>query len=291
MRENKLQDCFTGKPEENVSVMDIFRSIHTNWSFNAEEANKVRSELEESCQTSHLFITTQENVKYHGTIRYEGERFWWAFVTSDVYNRLPKKVPYKKGKFKKCSVVGNGGILLGSKCGKFIDAADFVIRMNFANVKNYTGDVGFKTDLVTCNPSQLIKQFSNLNKGGAEKLKNYAMQQYKSARVYTTPFAYQVQRNYCFKAQDILKPANIEVVFAHSDHLSSQRRFYGTKKNIKENRVTTGLLMFTAAISSVKKFICMDSGPSRKTRMENPQLSLLRRTNACSIGPRHDSRI
>ncbi|XP_053155696.1 alpha-N-acetylgalactosaminide alpha-2,6-sialyltransferase 2 isoform X2 [Hemicordylus capensis] len=44
-----------------------------------------------------------------------------------------------------CAVVGNGGILNGSRQGKEIDAHDFVFRLNGAVTKGFEEDVGTKT--------------------------------------------------------------------------------------------------------------------------------------------------
>ncbi|XP_077183799.1 alpha-N-acetylgalactosaminide alpha-2,6-sialyltransferase 2 [Paroedura picta] len=45
----------------------------------------------------------------------------------------------------RCAVVGNGGILNGSRQGKDIDAHDFVFRLNGAVIKGFEEDVGTKT--------------------------------------------------------------------------------------------------------------------------------------------------
>ncbi|CAH1251365.1 ST8SIA4 [Branchiostoma lanceolatum] len=47
-----------------------------------------------------------------------------------------------------CAVVGNSGIISNSGCGKAIDEHDFVIRINFPNLKDHEKDVGEKTSLM-----------------------------------------------------------------------------------------------------------------------------------------------
>ncbi|XP_033500078.1 alpha-N-acetylgalactosaminide alpha-2,6-sialyltransferase 2 isoform X1 [Epinephelus lanceolatus] len=48
------------------------------------------------------------------------------------------------GRCVRCAVVGNGGILRGSRQGKNIDSHDFVFRVNGAVIKGYEEDVGTK---------------------------------------------------------------------------------------------------------------------------------------------------
>nr|XP_044601935.1 alpha-N-acetylgalactosaminide alpha-2,6-sialyltransferase 2 isoform X3 [Equus asinus] len=45
----------------------------------------------------------------------------------------------------RCAVVGNGGILNGSRQGRNIDAHDYVFRLNGAVIKGFEDDVGTKT--------------------------------------------------------------------------------------------------------------------------------------------------
>ncbi|XP_072033260.1 alpha-2,8-sialyltransferase 8B-like [Amphiura filiformis] len=70
------------------------------------------------------------------------------------------------GNKRTCAVVGNGGILLDSGCGKEIDAHDFIIRSNIAAIREYVNDVGSRTDIMTINAQGLRWLVDSLLKNG-----------------------------------------------------------------------------------------------------------------------------
>ncbi|CAH1245247.1 ST8SIA6 [Branchiostoma lanceolatum] len=84
------------------------------------------------------------------------------FDRPEVTKNFSKESPFKTRHFSTCSVVGNGGILKGSSCGKEIDASEFVFRINMAPMgDNYMMDIGNKTNLITMNPSMIKYRYTN----------------------------------------------------------------------------------------------------------------------------------
>uniref|UniRef100_A0A3B5MPX0 ST8 alpha-N-acetyl-neuraminide alpha-2,8-sialyltransferase 6 n=1 Tax=Xiphophorus couchianus TaxID=32473 RepID=A0A3B5MPX0_9TELE len=72
--------------------------------------------------------------------------------------------PFSNKRWDTCAVIGNGGIVANSSCGKMINSADFVIRCNLPPLSDgYEKDVGTKTNLVTANPTILFKKFESLD--------------------------------------------------------------------------------------------------------------------------------
>ena len=89
-----------------------------------------------------------------------------TLIPPNLKKLLPTRQLFRNQYFKTCSVVGNSGILLDSHCGANIDAADFVIRCNFATLKGYETDVGNKTNVITFNPSILDRFYGRLRGTG-----------------------------------------------------------------------------------------------------------------------------
>ncbi|XP_061787799.1 alpha-N-acetylgalactosaminide alpha-2,6-sialyltransferase 1-like isoform X2 [Nerophis lumbriciformis] len=64
----------------------------------------------------------------------------------------------------RCAVVGNAGILNGSKMGKEIDSHDFIFRMNGAVIQGYETDVGNKTSVYVHAAHTITSSLSTLRK-------------------------------------------------------------------------------------------------------------------------------
>ncbi|XP_078694712.1 CMP-N-acetylneuraminate-poly-alpha-2,8-sialyltransferase-like isoform X2 [Branchiostoma floridae x Branchiostoma belcheri] len=55
------------------------------------------------------------------------------------------------GHYNTCAVVGNGGVLLGSRCGAEIDSMDYVIRIDLPVLRGFEEDVGGRTNMTILN--------------------------------------------------------------------------------------------------------------------------------------------
>ncbi|CAH1244053.1 ST8SIA4 [Branchiostoma lanceolatum] len=88
-------------------------------------------------------------------IRYEVSPKEYANITENFFRLIPESSPLLGKHFRSCAVVGNSGILLGSRCGPQIDSADFVFRCNLAAIEGFVNDVGTKSNFTTMNPSVL----------------------------------------------------------------------------------------------------------------------------------------
>ena len=77
---------------------------------------------------------------------------------------------------KHCAIIGNGGILLNSSCGKEIDEHDFIIRTNLATIEGFEEDVGRNTNLTSMNMVviKFILQEMNDNNAYEKKQKHLA---------------------------------------------------------------------------------------------------------------------
>ncbi|XP_026543490.1 alpha-2,8-sialyltransferase 8E [Notechis scutatus] len=129
------------------------------WEMNITEANFFKSTLSRCCSAPAFLFTTQKNTPLGTDLKYEVDTSGIFHINVEVFRMFPKEMPYSRSQFKKCAVVGNGGILKNSGCGQEIDGADFVLRCNLPPIsRKYVADVGVKTNVVTVNPSIIMER-------------------------------------------------------------------------------------------------------------------------------------
>ncbi|XP_071965160.1 CMP-N-acetylneuraminate-poly-alpha-2,8-sialyltransferase-like [Antedon mediterranea] len=177
-----------------------------------------------------------------------------SFTTSNTgTNSMINKSHFKSITFQRdCAIVGNGGILIGSKCGKNINNHNFVLRSNLAPIVNYEDDVGIKTNMTVLN-RQIISQVINTvdQKGALGKrfleriqyLNDSILWYSKDTRVYFK------KRQLQLLSKILKNKYNLPIQFGYSwrsvDPLT--KWFWGT--GIDVPHLTTGFNTFTVAAS------------------------------------------
>uniref|UniRef100_A0A8C5TPM0 ST8 alpha-N-acetyl-neuraminide alpha-2,8-sialyltransferase 5 n=1 Tax=Malurus cyaneus samueli TaxID=2593467 RepID=A0A8C5TPM0_9PASS len=153
------QDIIEVKGEQ-TELFDRWKSLQMcKWEMNVTEANLFKSTLSRCCNAPSFLFTTQKNTPLGTKLKYEVDTSGIFHINQEIFKMFPKDMPYHRSQFKRCAVVGNGGILKNSRCGREIDSADFVFRCNLPPIsEKYFMDVGVKTDVVTVNPSIITER-------------------------------------------------------------------------------------------------------------------------------------
>uniref|UniRef100_A0A7N8WXN0 Alpha-2,8-sialyltransferase 8E n=1 Tax=Mastacembelus armatus TaxID=205130 RepID=A0A7N8WXN0_9TELE len=207
-----------------------------------------RMSLSRCCNAPSFLFTTKRNTPAGTKLRYEVDTSGILPITTEIFKMFPDDMPYSKSQFKKCAVIGNGGIIKNSKCGKEIDSADFVFRCNIPPInEKYSVDVGTKTDLVTINPSIITERFQKLEKWRRPFYE--VLQNYENSSVVLPAFYNTRNTDVSFRVKYMLDDFDSQrgVFFFHPQYLLNVQRFWAVQ-GVRAKRLSSGLMLVTAAL-------------------------------------------
>uniref|UniRef100_A0A3B5MFT6 ST8 alpha-N-acetyl-neuraminide alpha-2,8-sialyltransferase 6 n=1 Tax=Xiphophorus couchianus TaxID=32473 RepID=A0A3B5MFT6_9TELE len=149
--------------------------------------------------------------------------------------------PFSNKTKKTCAVVGNGGILTNSSCGKTIDSAQFVIRCWHEN------------KYCDCKPKYIPTKMSYSCRYGSllEHRRMFAesLCQYGKALLLLPAFSYRINTALSLRASYTIDDFRIPIqpVFINPKYLQSLALFWGSL-GLKARRLTTGIMMTSLAL-------------------------------------------
>ncbi|XP_047425132.1 alpha-2,8-sialyltransferase 8E isoform X3 [Mugil cephalus] len=235
-----------------VKTSDLFerwRNLQVcKWEQNKEESSNFKMSLSRCCNAPSFLFTTKRNTPAGTKLRYEVDTSGILPITTEVFKMFPDDMPYSKLQYKKCAVIGNGGIIKNSKCGKEIDSADFVFRCNIPPInEKYSADVGTKTDLVTINPSIITERFQKLEKWRRPFYE--VLQNYENSSVVLPAFYNTRNTDVSFRVKYMLDDFDSQrgVFFFHPQYLLNVQRFWAVQ-GVRAKRLSSGLMLVTAAL-------------------------------------------
>ncbi|XP_029944906.1 alpha-2,8-sialyltransferase 8F-like [Salarias fasciatus] len=229
-------------------ITNIAKRYAQPWKRQKGNYQRFSSLLSSKCHGAENAIVTQNNTPLGSQIIYSGEPKRTIKVTPKWFSTFPKEHPFSNKKFDTCSVVGNGGILINSNCGKQIDSSQFVIRCNLAPLdRELEKDVGKKTSLVTANPSIFVLKFHALRSRRRQFVES--LRRFKDSMLLMPTFSYAWNTHLCQRAFQAIKHLSspIRPVSFNPRYLRSLW-VYWRSLGLKEARLSTGFMMVNLAL-------------------------------------------
>ncbi|XP_073678891.1 alpha-2,8-sialyltransferase 8E-like [Garra rufa] len=229
------------------------------------ELNRMR--LQFCCNATGSIFLTKRNTAVNQIIPYETSIRDKYTMNPAIHSMLPEDVPWSGRRLGRCAVVGSGGILKNSSCGREIDSADFVIRFNLAYIND--SDVGLKTDLVTINPSQIQREYNNMEKNPDPFVERVSV--YGNASLAIPAFAYTFCTGLSIKALRVLHPVRPQqpVVFFSPEYLRTLDRFW-KRRGLKEVRLSSGFALISTALELCESVHVYGFWPFDSDLLDNP---------------------
>ncbi|KAF3829832.1 hypothetical protein GH733_001783 [Mirounga leonina] len=175
------------------------------------------STLSRCCNAPSFLFTTQKNTPLGTKLKYEVDTSGIYHINQEIFRMFPKDMPYYRSQFKKCAVVGNGGILKNSRCGREINSADFVFR--FHKLEKWRRPF-YRVLQVYENASLLLPAFYNTRNTDVSIRVKYVLDDFESPQA---------------------------VYYFHPQYLVNVSRYW-LSLGVRAKRISTGLILATAAL-------------------------------------------
>ncbi|GAA6109532.1 alpha-N-acetylneuraminide alpha-2,8-sialyltransferase-like, partial [Tachysurus ichikawai] len=237
------------KSNENEIIQSLLAIYTSKWKKQEENIQLFRSLLRNNSNAISNATVTQDNSPVGKKITYDGDFKRTQEVTPDLFKLFPKESPFKYAPWDSCAVVGNGGIIANSSCGKQIDSSSYVIRCNLPPLNNgHERDTGHKTNLVTANPSIFFEKYHALN----ERRRSFVedIQIYGDALLFLPAFSFRQNMAVSLRVIYTIEDININgprPVFLNPEYLSSLAKFWRAQ-GINSLRLSTGIMMVSLAL-------------------------------------------
>ncbi|XP_067333803.1 alpha-2,8-sialyltransferase 8F isoform X2 [Channa argus] len=229
-------------------INTVLQRYSQTWKRQEQNYQKFRSQLSSKCHGFDKAIITQANIPVGSKLVYDGDRKRTLHVTPEIFRTFVKVHPFSNKTLDTCAVVGNGGILTNSSCGRTIDSAQFVIRCNLPPLQNgYEKHVGIKTDIVTANPSIFLEKYGALM--GHRRPFVESLRSYGNSLLLIPAFSFghntPVSMRAVYTIEDFESPT--QPIFFNPEYLRNLTIFWRSQ-GLREVRLSTGIIMTSLAL-------------------------------------------
>ncbi|GAA6073228.1 sia-alpha-2,3-Gal-beta-1,4-GlcNAc-R:alpha 2,8-sialyltransferase [Tachysurus ichikawai] len=236
----------------NNALNENLQDNSSKWRFNKTGYLEQSKEIAQYIDVPRNFTLTKSSVRVGQLMHYDYSSHKYVFSIGENFRSLlPDSSPILNKRFNTCAVVGNSGILTGSRCGGAIDAYDFVFRCNFAPTEVFRKDVGRRTNLTTFNPSILEKYYNNLLTIQDRNNFFLSLKKLDGAILWIPAFFFHTSATVTRTLVDFFVEhrGQLRVQLAWPGNIMQYVNRYWKTKQLSPKRLSTGILMFTLASS------------------------------------------